>query len=686
MSDSKLTPLNWKNPIVHDDGTPTAYFIQLMQTLLEEKEATEDNLADFSIDELSDVDTVSTPPTDGQGLVWDDGLQQWVPGTVASSGGQVAFQGCLVKKSADQTAANYSTAAAVTWDVDVYDTNGFHSTTSNTSRITIPAGVTKVRLGYQMYLTAHVANEYVASYITKNGSSTWTGWASTYQETPLTTVSGVAWTPVVNVSEGDYFEVFLDTQSDTSITVEEEFNWFACEVIQSNSVFEGTTQGALVYKSADQTAVNASGAGVNVTWDSESYDTLGFHDTSSNTSRFTIPAGVTKVRLSAQIVVSGGTGTSGTYSGIQITKNGSIIYPGAGYELKELTFASHTNNAVTGVLSVSTGDYFECLYFEETDTSVTIEADQSWFCIEVIGVTQALGTSYAGCKVVKAADLTGQNLTAGAVITWDTEIRDTHGFHSTSSNTSRLTIPAGITKVRITGALRINNIAASSVPRMFLSKNGSTALVQISGHNPSTSWGGVFDSGVLSVSEGDYFEMSFQNDTDTSVDITAATSFFDLEVVEYTTPRTNTFSGCLLTKTADETAANYSAGVMVPWTSEVYDTDGFHSTSSNTSRITIPIGGKYVFKAGIVVSSATVAGGEYARSTLAKNGSTTAFPGQPSAFMEPDANITLWNSWVSAPIDCSAGDYFEVWLDMEADISITVVAASWFSCERVDSV
>jgi hypothetical protein len=41
---------------------------------------------DISIDELSDVDTTTTPPTIGQALVWD-GSTDWVPGSVATGSG-----------------------------------------------------------------------------------------------------------------------------------------------------------------------------------------------------------------------------------------------------------------------------------------------------------------------------------------------------------------------------------------------------------------------------------------------------------------------------------------------------------------------------------------------------------------------------------------------------------------------
>lgn len=42
-----------------------------------------------SIDDLSDVDTSTTLPTDGQALVWDSVLSKWEPGTVSGGGGAV---------------------------------------------------------------------------------------------------------------------------------------------------------------------------------------------------------------------------------------------------------------------------------------------------------------------------------------------------------------------------------------------------------------------------------------------------------------------------------------------------------------------------------------------------------------------------------------------------------------------
>jgi len=52
---------------------------------------------------------------------------------------------CIARKNASQ-ALSANTVATLTWQVDVVDTNNFHDEASNTSRMTVPAGVTLVRL------------------------------------------------------------------------------------------------------------------------------------------------------------------------------------------------------------------------------------------------------------------------------------------------------------------------------------------------------------------------------------------------------------------------------------------------------------------------------------------------------------------------------------------------------------
>jgi hypothetical protein len=66
--------------------------------------------------------------------------------------------------------------------------------------------------------------------------------------------------------------------------------------------------------------------------------------------------------------------------------------------------------------------------------------------------------------------------------------------------------------------------------------------------------------------------------------------------VKWAAAPTPPFVGCVLHNTANFSISN-NTDTKVTFSAEILDTDGFHSTSSNTSRITIPSGkdGKYLF-------------------------------------------------------------------------------------------
>ena len=67
------------------------------------------------------------------------------------------------------------------------------------------------------------------------------------------------------------------------------------------------------------------------------------------------------------------------------------------------------------------------------------------------------------------------------------------------------------------------------------------------------------------------------------------------------------FSGCLLTNTTTQTISNTTFEVLT-YNSEAYDTDSYHSTSTNTSRITIPSAGKYLVFANIMWAASNAGG------------------------------------------------------------------------------
>lgn len=90
--------------------------------------------------------------------------------------------------------------------------------------------------------------------------------------------------------------------------------------------------------------------------------------------------------------------------------------------------------------------------------------------------------------------------------------------------------------------------------------------------------------------------------------------------------------------------------------SENYDTDAFHSTSSDTSRLTVPTGyGGYYMVGANIIWTATAAGRRYLR--LQTNG-TTIVAGVEIGSVADATGVP--SQHISVPLLLSAGDYVEV--------------------------
>lgn len=141
------------------------------------------------------------------------------------------FRGCLAYKATDQTAANYTTATAITFDTNDYDTDTIHDTGSNTSRLTVPADVTKIQLTGHAYITNFTASKYVSLYIYKNGTNTvYAGQGGSVVLNDTTSADIQVMSSVLDVTAGDYFELYLQVETDTSISVMGFRTWFAMEI------------------------------------------------------------------------------------------------------------------------------------------------------------------------------------------------------------------------------------------------------------------------------------------------------------------------------------------------------------------------------------------------------------------------------------------------------------------------
>lgn len=119
-------------------------------------------------------------------------------------------------KSAATSIAN-NTITALPFDVEAYDTAELHSTTTDTSRIVVPAGLAGLwTYGYSVDFAPNATGVRLA-YIARNGSLT----RYAFSEAPGTAGVNTSFTGTVdlNMAAGDYTEMFVYQNSGGALNV-----------------------------------------------------------------------------------------------------------------------------------------------------------------------------------------------------------------------------------------------------------------------------------------------------------------------------------------------------------------------------------------------------------------------------------------------------------------------------------
>ena len=169
-------------------------------------------------------------------------------------------------------------------------------------------------------------------------------------------------------------------------------------------------------------------------------------------------------------------------------------------------------NEATATLT-TTGD---TLYASGANTLARLAIGSTSQVLTVSGgvptwATPAGGATFSGCSLRSSVDLTTTDATT-LTVNFNTETFDVDGYHDTSTNTSRITIPSGKTGYfLISYNLRFNN-NATGYRNVNLLRNGSnikTITVQAITSGSATSLG---STQIVYATTGDYFQLqAFQN-------------------------------------------------------------------------------------------------------------------------------------------------------------------------------
>jgi len=206
-------------------------------------------------------------------------------GSLRAAGLPQGFIGASVFSNATTNIGNAS-FDPVTFTNEDFDTDSFHDNSTNTSRMTIPAG-----LGGEYLIQGNVEWDTNATgdrivCIFKNGSDTSRGWTR-----DDATVIGLGQPVVVtlNLVAGDYVELRAYQNSGTTRTVGGNGRT-NLSIVKLDSGKVGSGIGVSV--SGTSTALS-NGSYTSLAFESaDIFDTDGFHNPSSNNTRLTIPTGL----------------------------------------------------------------------------------------------------------------------------------------------------------------------------------------------------------------------------------------------------------------------------------------------------------------------------------------------------------------------------------------------------------
>lgn len=297
-----------------------------------------------------------------------------------------------------------------------------------------------------------------------------------------------------------------------------------------------------------------------------------------------------------------------------------------------------------------------------------------------------------GCLLSKGSNQTGADYSgSGANVTWDTEIRDTDGFHSGSDEL--ITIPAavnggyGIFTAQMSleswsgqGQLQILRNTGGGLTTfkgMGFSTNSNSGIG--TGQSASQNWIQCQSAPVV-LTTGNTYAAHFLSG-DNAIDVEASRSSFGLRVLTgLTTQRT------MAALNANHTTQNYTTATAVPFDgADIFDTDSVHDPSSSNTKFIIPSGLNNewaVFRGGVQTSLDTGATSSIA---IRKNGSYAynGFGGNVQTLT--GAFSSAYAYCVTQPIQLATADEFELVFWKSADTSITLLSATTFLSMQVVS-
>ena len=198
-----------------------------------------------------------------------------------------------------------------------------------------------------------------------------------------------------------------------------------------------------------------------------------------NTTNFNFPtpADTDLVKDGASAIRSLGNSIDTAFVDLKGGTTGQVLSKASNTDLDFSWVAQDDSNAIQNAIVDAKGDLISATA-ADTPARLAVGANGTVLTADSAEATglkwaaPASGNTYSGVSATKS---TGQTIATGTwvAVTWDTENFDTNAYHSTSTNTSRFTIPAGKAgKYLLSGSISWAGTSSGTFRLISIYKNG----------------------------------------------------------------------------------------------------------------------------------------------------------------------------------------------------------------------
>lgn len=191
---------------------------------------------------------------------------------------------------------------------------------------------------------------------------------------------------------------------------------------------------------------------------------------------WTTPADTDLVKDGAAAIRTLGNGVDTSLVDLKGGTSGQVLAKNSNTDMDFVWVAQDDSNAIQNALLTTTGD---TIYASAASTPARLGIGSTGQVLTVAGgvpswATPASGSTFAGVSLYNTPNNQSLSNNTFTVVTWDSEDYDTDGYHSTVTNTSRITIPSGKAgKYLFTGSVYFDPGSTTGMREVALYKNGS---------------------------------------------------------------------------------------------------------------------------------------------------------------------------------------------------------------------